>query len=103
MPGKLFFCSLCVYAKATQKPVPKVREGERAKEFGGEIHSDLWGKSPVESKGGKNYYVTFIDNKTRLIHLYLLKTKDKTAKTYKKYEAWVEVHMGKKIKVLNSD
>ena len=101
--GKLFFGSSCVYAKATQKQVLKVREGERAKEFGGEVHSDLWGKSPVESKGGKNYYVTFIDNKTRLTHLYLLKMKDETAKTYKKYEAWVEVQMGKRIKVPNSD
>ena len=33
----------------------------------------------------------------------MLKTKDETAKTYKKYEAWVEVDIGKKIKVLNSD
>ena len=71
--------------------------------FGGEIHSDLWGKVPVEPRGGKHYYVTFIDNKTRLTHLYLLKTKDKTAKVYRKYKAWVEVHMGQKIKVLNSD
>ena len=101
--GKLFFCSSCVYAKATQKQVPKVREGERAKEFGGEVHSDLWGKLPVESKGGKNYYVTFIDDKTHLTHLYLLKMKDETAKTYKKYKAWVEVQMGKRIKVLNLD
>ena len=29
--------------------------------------------------------------------------KDETAKTYKKYKAWVEVQMGKRIKVLNSD
>ena len=67
------------------------------------MHSDLWGKSPVESKGGKSYYITFINDKTRLTHLYLLQTKDETPKTYKKYEAWVEMHMGAKIKVLNTD
>ena len=33
--GKPFFCSSCVYMKATRKLVPKIREGERAKEFGG--------------------------------------------------------------------
>lgn len=71
-----FFCESCVYAKAMRKSVPKMREGERASTFGGEVHSDLWGKSPVESKGGKLYYVTFIDDKTRLTHLYLLKMKD---------------------------
>jgi hypothetical protein len=57
----------------------------------------------VESKGEKVYYVTFIDDKTRLTHLYFLKTKDKTFDAYKKYEAWVETQISKKIKVLNTD
>ena len=59
-----FFCESCVYAKATQKAVSKKREGDRAKEFADEIHSDLWGKSPIESKGGKRYWIIFIDDKT---------------------------------------
>ena len=63
-PSKNFFCASCVYAKATRKSVPKMREGARAEVFGGEVHSDLWGKAPVESRGGKKYYVTFIDDKT---------------------------------------
>jgi hypothetical protein len=101
--GKAVFCESCIYAKATRKVVPKVREGDRAKSFGGEVHSDLWGKSPVESKGGKQYYVTFIDDKTRLTHLYLLRTKDETPTAYKQYEAWVNTQMSAKIKVLNTD
>ena len=65
-PTKDFFCASCVYNKATQKAAPKVKESEnsRAEVFGGEVHSDLWGKAPVESRGGKLYYVTFIDDKT---------------------------------------
>ena len=47
-PSKNFFCASCVYAKATQKSVPKMREGERVDVFGGEVHLDLWGKAPVE-------------------------------------------------------
>ncbi|KAJ7863227.1 hypothetical protein B0H13DRAFT_1899741 [Mycena leptocephala] len=31
---------------STGKPVKKVREGERASEFGDEIHSDVWGLAP---------------------------------------------------------
>ena len=80
-----------------------MRESERADVFGEEVHSDLWGKAPVKSKGGKQYYVTFIDDKTQLMHLYLLKKKDETTKVYKQYEAWVETQMGAKIKVLSSD
>ena len=102
-PTKNFFCASCVYAKSTRKPAPKVRESERAEVFGGEVHSDLWGKAPVESKGKKLYYITFIDDKTRLTHLYLLRTKDEAPKMYKMYEAWVETQMGAKIKVLSSD
>ena len=102
-PTKNFFCASCVYAKATRKAAPKLRESERADVFGGEVHSDLWGKAPVESKGGKQYWVTFTDDKTRLTHLYLLRKKDETEKAYKQYEAWVETHMGVKIKVLSSD
>ena len=71
--------------------------------FGGEVHSDLWGKSPVESKGGKNYMDTYIDDKTRLTHVYFLQTKDEQPIAYRGYEAWVENHMGARIKILNSD
>ncbi len=67
-----FFCESCIYAKAMRKEVPKKREGERATVFGGEVHSDLWGKSPIESLGGMSYWETFIDDKSRLTHLYFL-------------------------------
>lgn len=50
--GEPFFCELCIYAKVMRKPVPKERGGERAKEFGEEIHSNLWGPAP--GKTAKN-------------------------------------------------
>ena len=102
-PVSPFFCESCVYAKLSRKPVSKVREGERATEFGGEVHSDLQGRAPVESKGGKKYYITFMDDKTRLTHLYLLRKKDEVFATYKEYEAWVNTQLSAKIKVLHSD
>jgi hypothetical protein len=60
--GDPFFCESCVYAKATQKSIPKEQEGKHTKVFGGEVHSDLWGPALVESKGGKHYYITFTDD-----------------------------------------
>ena len=75
---KPFFCESCVYAKSGHKPIVKVMEGDRSMEFGGEIHTDLWGPAPVESKGGKHYYITFTDDKTCLTHLYLLQKKDES-------------------------
>ena len=72
--GKLFFCESCVYGKATRKSVPKICEGVHATVFGGEIHSDLWGKAPVKSRGRKNYMDTYINDKTRLTNVYFLCT-----------------------------
>lgn len=62
--GEPTFCESCVYAKATRKPVAKVRQGERAAEFVGEVHTDLWGPSPMPTLGGRRYYISFTDDKT---------------------------------------
>lgn len=77
------FCESCTYAKPTWKTVPKSREGNRAKDFGDEIHSDVWAKSPIESRGGQHYFILFVDDKTRFIILNLLRTKDEAFETYK--------------------
>jgi len=98
-----FFCESCVYAKAIRKAVSKLRGGERATVFGGEIHSDLWGKAPVASKGGKWYWITFIDDMSRFTILYFLRTKDEAFGAYLKFEAWVDAQMGRKILALNTD
>lgn len=97
------FCESCVYAKATRKSVPKAREGERAKRFGEEVHSDLWGPAPVQTKGGRRYYITFVDDYTRLTHLYLLRTKDEAFEAYKEFEAWSINQLEAPVRILHSD
>jgi hypothetical protein len=97
-----FFCESCVYAKATRKSVPKVREGTRAASFGEEVHTDLW-EAPLVSRGGKKFWDIYIDDNSCLTNIYFLATKDETFTCYKAYDMWVEVHMKKRIKFLNSD
>ena len=98
-----FFCESCVYAKATRKSIPKAHEGECAKKFGEEVHSDLWGPALVETKVGRRYYVTFVDDYTRLTHLHLLRTKDEAFDAYKQFEAWCGNQLEASIRVLHSD
>jgi len=44
------FCASCTYAKATRKPLPKARDNANcATAFGEEIHSDLWGPTPIQT------------------------------------------------------
>jgi len=46
----------------TWMPISKVREGERAKVFCEEVHSDVRGPAQVKTKKRWYYYVTFIDD-----------------------------------------
>jgi hypothetical protein len=42
------------------------------------------------TKGGKKYFMTFIDDSTRYCYAYLLKTKDEALYFFKIYKAEVE-------------
>ena len=82
-------CESCEWAKGHRKQVSKVREDERCKAVGDEIHLDLWGKAPVKSINRKLYYVTFMDDFSRYTNVYFLYAKDKTFNCYKHYKAWL--------------
>jgi len=101
--GEPTFCESCVYAKATRKPIAKVREGERAKEFADEVHTDLWGPVPVATLGGRSYYISFTDDKTRLTYLHLLRRKSEALSTYRDFKAWCRNQHNANVKVLHSD
>ena len=75
-------CESCEYAKATRKPIRKVRMEPRANAFGDEVYSDLWGPSPVQSIGGRKYYVTYMDGCTRWTIIDVLRTKDEALSSY---------------------
>ena len=101
--GDTVFCESCVYAKSTRKPVAKEREGEQATEFGEEVHSNLWGPAPVATIGGRRYYVTFTDDKTRMTYLHLLRRKRETLGAYKDFAAKCLTQHEAHIKTLHSD
>ena len=102
-PQSSFICNSCHYAKTTRKPISKERRSSPAQAFGDEIHSDLWGPSPVSTIGGRKYYVTFTDDYSRYSTLELLRSKDETFGAYKAYTAWAKTQHGAQIKRLRSD
>ena len=63
-------CESCAWAKNSRKAVSKTHEGERCAAVGDEIHSNLWGLSPVEMIGRKKYYISFFmtSNDYRIIN-----------------------------------
>ena len=66
------------------------------------IHSDVCEMNRELTKGGKRYFITFIDDCTRFCYVYLLKTKDEALHYFKIYKAEVENQLEKKIKRIRS-
>jgi hypothetical protein len=97
------FCEFCVYTKSCHQSVPKVCEGECAKPFGEEIHSDIWGPSPIQTLGGCRFYITFTDDYSHHSHFYLLCKKLNASTAYKSLKVWSKLHLNALIKVLHSD
>ena len=95
-------CRVCPMGKQSRLPFPK--EGSRATEVLELIHSDLGGPK-VPSLAGSKWYVTFIDDKTRRIWIYFLKSKSEECVTraFKDFKAFVENQSGKRIKTLRTD
>ena len=54
------------------------------------VYSDVCGPIDVETLGGNKYFVTFIDDASRKVWVYVLKTKDQVFEHFKKFHAMVE-------------
>ena len=57
----------------------------------------------IQTRGGKKYFITFIDDCTRYCYVYLLRGKDEAIEAFIQYKNEVKNQLNKKIKVLRSD
>ncbi len=96
-------CESCEWAKGQRKAIRKERATERAAAVGDEIHSDIWGPSPVESINRKRYYISFTDDHSRFTHVYFLSSKDQAFRAYVEVEAWYLTQLGIQLKCLHTD
>ena len=94
-------CHVCVESKQPRKP-HKAAEARNLAPLE-LVHSDLCEMNGILTKGGKRYFITFIDDSTRFCYVYLLKTKDEAFNYFKTYKAEVENQLERKIKRLRSD
>lgn len=67
------------------------------------IHSDVWGPSKVTTLGGSRWFVTFIDDCTRMTWLCLMKSKTEVNSIFQKFHKMVETQYNAKIQILHSD
>lgn len=81
---KDYFCSSCTYAKAHRNPFNK-RTVERAKFPLEKVHSDMAGPLPVPTLSGCQYFLTFIDDYSRYMFIYIIKRKSELYECYEDF------------------
>ncbi|CAL9018208.1 unnamed protein product, partial [Prunus brigantina] len=67
------------------------------------IHTDVCGPMQNESIGGNRYFITFIDDYSRMCWVYFLRNKSSVISVFKKFKAFVELQSGFNLKKLRSD
>lgn len=98
--SKLDECDVCVLGKYARKPFTKSQS--RAKGILELIHSDVCYIGDV-SLGGAKYFVTFVDDHSRMLFLYFVRQKSQVFDVFQDFKALIENQTGRKIKVLRTD
>lgn len=78
---RLTFCETCPQAKQHRSKFSA--SSTKAAEPLGLVHSDLCGKMNVKSHGGAEYFLNFIDDKTRYVWVYFLHHKDEVFEKFR--------------------
>ncbi|GAB2287662.1 hypothetical protein Dimus_037947 [Dionaea muscipula] len=95
------FCETCILGKQTRLTFHKGTH--LAKECLEYVHADLWGPSRVVTPGGNRYFLSIVDDFSRSVWVYLLKSKDQTLDKFKDWKNLVENQMNKRVKILRTD
>jgi len=96
-----FRCETCILAKSHRVPFPiSLNKSDIPSIL---IHSDVWGPSPITTVSGIRWFVTFVDDCTRMTWLYLLKRKDEVFGVFQAFHAMIQNQFSAKIRILRSD
>ena len=93
-------CEICVESKLTRTSFQSI---ERCSEPIELIHSDICDLKFIQTRGGKKYFFTLIDDCTRYCYIYLLRSKDEALEMFQHFKNEVESQLDRKIKVIRSD
>lgn len=96
-----FNCVSCCEGKQSRNPFGNA--GSRAESLLEIIHTDLCGPTKTLSIGGARYFLLFVDDYSRMVFVYFLKTKDEAFQYFVDFKNMVENQIEKSIKIVRSD
>ncbi|KAJ9563977.1 LOW QUALITY PROTEIN: hypothetical protein OSB04_009137 [Centaurea solstitialis] len=97
----LAFCEHCIFGK--QRRVSFSKAVHTTKSTLDYLHADCWGPSQVPSLGGGRYFLSIIDDYSRMTWVFILKHKSEAFGKFKDWKVLIENQVGKKIKRLRTD
>ncbi|GJZ31830.1 putative RNA-directed DNA polymerase [Tanacetum coccineum] len=95
------YCETCQRAKQTRESFPL--SDHTSSSLGDLVHLDLWGPYKVTSPEGFKYFLTVVDDYSRAVWLYLIKTKDEVSFYLTLFYNLIENQFNKRIKIFRSD
>ncbi|KAM1895745.1 hypothetical protein ACFX13_044458 [Malus domestica] len=96
-----FKCDVCAMAKSHRTSFPPNFNKSNVPFM--IVHFDVWGPSKIATLGGAHWFVTFIDDCTRMTWVILLKSKSEVSSAFQKFHKMVDVQYNRNIQVLRSD
>ena len=100
--GSLKKCAHCLSGKQTRVAFKTLRHTRKPGMLD-LVYFDVCGPMKTKTLGGSLYFVTFIDDHSRKIWVYTLKTKDQVLDVFKQFHALVERQSGEKLKCIRTD
>lgn len=95
-------CDSCEFAKH-QRVHLSPRVNKRVASPFELVHSDVWGPCPVTSKSGFKYFVTFVDDYSRVTWLYLMKNRSEVFTHFCSFVAEIKTQFHVTVQTLRSD
>lgn len=95
-------CEGCLLSKQTRRPFPSQTDF-LAKERLDLIHGDICGPISPTTPSGNKYFLLLVDDFSRVMWVYMLKTKDEAFLHFKRFKAAVEKESERVIKVFRTD
>lgn len=95
-------CDGCLMGKQTRKVFPHKAKfsASKALEL---VHGDLCGPISPTTNSGYKYFFLLVDDYSRYMWVYFLRSKDEALQAFKKFRVMVENEPGKRIKMFRTD
>ena len=100
--GSLKRCAHCLAGKQTRVAF-KTHHHTRKPGMLDLVYYDVCGPMKTKTLSGSLYFVTFIDDHSRKIWVYTLKTKDQVLEVFKQFHALVERQSSEKLKCIRTN